>query len=59
MDKSLNRESTDSHRLKEVKKNKPCKNGKFRVWIMCIVLIFEFFDCEGAKYRETYHCTDC
>ena len=29
MVKSLKRQSTDSHKLKEVKKNKPRKNEKF------------------------------
>ena len=61
MVKSLKRQSTDSHRLKRVKKNKPCKIGKFTEsldWVYYCV-IFEFFDCERAKYRETFHCMDC
>ena len=38
--KYLKRQSTDSHRLKGVKKNKPLKNGKSqRVWIMYIIVL--------------------
>ena len=46
--KSLKRQSTDSHRLKLVKKNKPCKNGKFteNLDYVYYCVIFEFFDCE-------------
>ena len=58
--KSLKRQSTDSYRLKEIKKNKPCKNGIFTESLDSVYCVFyEFFDCKGAKYRETFHCVDC
>ena len=58
---SLKRQSIDKHRLKGVKKNKPCKDGKFTKSLDYVYycVFFEFFDFERAKYRETFHCMDC
>ena len=55
--RSLKRQSTDSHRLKWVKKNKHHKNGKFRESLDYVYYCgaFDIFDCEGAKYRETFY----
>ena len=52
----------DSHRLKEVKKNNPCKDGLYTEENLdCVYycVFFEIFDSEGAKYRETSHCIGC
>ena len=48
-------------RLKEVKKNKPCINGKFTESLDYVYyhVFFDFFDCEGSKYREMFHCMGC
>ena len=48
--KSLTRQYKDSYRLKEIKKNKPHKNGKFTKsldYVHCA--LFKIFSCEGAK----------
>ena len=58
--KSLKRQSTNSYRIKEIKKNKPCKNRKFTDsldYVHCV--FFKIFDCEGAKYRDTFHYMGC
>ncbi len=59
--KSLKRQSTDSYRLREIKKNKPRKNGKFTESLdsLYYCAFFKIFDCEGAKYRETFHYMGC
>ena len=44
-----------------VKTNKSHKEGKFaeNLDYVYYCIFFEFFDCEGAKYRETFHCMNC
>ena len=46
--KSLKRQSTDSHRLKGIRKNKPHKNGKFTesLGYVYFCFILNCFDCE-------------
>ena len=53
--KFLRRQSTDSHRLKGVQKNKPRKHEKFTESLHYVYycVFFDFFVCEGPKYRET------
>ena len=59
--KSAKRQSTDSRRLKGVKKNKAHNGRKFieNVYYAYYCVFFEFFDFEGAKYRETFHYIGC
>ena len=43
-----------------MKKNKPRKIGKFTENLDSVYCVFfKIFDCEGAKYRETFHYMDC
>ena len=53
--KFLRRQSTDSHRLKGVKKNKPHKHEKFTESLHTVYycVFFDFFVCEGPKYSKT------
>ena len=70
--KSLNSQRTDSYRLKSkdnkiniksniFKTNKPHNDGKYTEILdyeyHCV--FFEFFDCEGTNYRETFLCMGC
>ena len=54
--KSLKRQSTDSHRLKGIKKTKSCKDGLYKENLDYVYycVIFEVFD-----YRETFDSGDC
>ena len=47
----LKRQSTDSHRLKGIKKNKPCQDAIYSESLDYVYYyaFFEFFDCEKAK----------
>ena len=58
---SLTRQSTDSHRLKVVKKNKAHNGAKFTESLDYVYycILVEVFDCEGAKYRKTFYCMGC
>ena len=55
------KETEYSYRLKEVKMNKPHKDGEYLESLDYVYycVFFEFFDCEGTKYRETFHCMGC
>ena len=59
--KSLMSQSKLVEKVIGIKKNKPRKDGKYIESLDCVYYctFFEFSHCEGAKYRETFHCMSC
>ena len=53
---SLKRHSTDSHILKELKENRPHKDGLYTESLDYVYyyVSFEFFDCEGASTERHF-----